>query len=394
MDILSTQYSLNDFYDILQNGFQCYLPPETMKIIQTIEKSVSVIAENAMSTYSAPNNHSVLHHHHHNNKHENTRENSNKSQGYSTNRNAGYNSRNSSSNNTKHSKNRHSEVDELSWENVRTSFKTTKIEKKEGIDKLINEIRISLNKISNKNYDTQRDLIFQHIKQLIDDSDSGGDEEEVQEQVQEQSQEKEKQKSVTEDLRKIALAVFDIASTNKFYSEMYAQLYKELMELYPVYKDILDYFISHFTDSLEEIKFVDPNLDYDIYCQYNKQNDRRKATTVFITHLLKKEIIPLSDVFSIITHLQEKTMEYVDEAERLSEIEEITELLFLFLSEGCSYFVGHVAMASLEDKWVMIVDNLKTFSKFKVKEKKSISSRAIFKYMDMVNLIDKSTKSV
>ena len=46
-------------------------------------------------------------------------------------------------------------------------FKATKIEKKEGVEKTINDIRISLNKISIKNYEQQRETIFQLIKELI-----------------------------------------------------------------------------------------------------------------------------------------------------------------------------------------------------------------------------------
>ena len=52
------------------------------------------------------------------------------------------------------------------WETAKP-FKATKIDKKEGMDKLINDIRACLNKISNKNYETQRDIIFEQIDKII-----------------------------------------------------------------------------------------------------------------------------------------------------------------------------------------------------------------------------------
>jgi hypothetical protein len=54
----------------------------------------------------------------------------------------------------------------MDWENVRVpTFVPTKIETKEGIEKQINDFRILLNKISSKNYETQRDLIFNKINE-------------------------------------------------------------------------------------------------------------------------------------------------------------------------------------------------------------------------------------
>jgi hypothetical protein len=55
-------------------------------------------------------------------------------------------------------------VDE-DWENIRKTivFKPNKIVAKEGIEKIVNDIRVALNKISVKNYETQ----MQHIYKLL-----------------------------------------------------------------------------------------------------------------------------------------------------------------------------------------------------------------------------------
>lgn len=253
---------------------------------------------------------------------------------------------------------------ELSWENIR-NFKITKIEKKEGTEKCINEIRICLNKMSNKNYDTQQPLIIQKISEMEDE----------------------------EQLLKVATAIFDIASTNKFYSEIYAKIYKELMDLYPVFQTILNDFLLQFLTSISDLKYVDPNVDYDAFCNYNKQNDKKKATAVFIIHMMKQNVILPENVLDIIHNLivkLETCMDIENQLNQLNELEEMTELVNLFLLEGY-VFLSSVFLGEKE-KWEQIILKINEFSQLKVKDKKNLSSRVIFKYMDLCSFMNKNKK--
>ena len=263
--------------------------------------------------------------------------------------------------------NRMSQKSAGSWENVRT-FKTTKIEKKEGTEKYIQDIRVCLNKISNKNYDAQRDTIMTLMRTLCADTNSGVGE--------------------SNEIRTVALGIFDIASSNQFYSEMYAQLYKECIHIYPVFYEILDNYLNTYTDSVTELVYVDPNVDYDAFCVYNKKNDVRKAMGVFMIHLMNKSVLGVSRVFSIMECLLELAFRYVDEPNRLNEIEEITEILFLLVKGGISTFCispGSSSDSDLENRWITaIYPKILLFSQFKVKEKASLSSRVLFKYMDIM----------
>lgn len=246
----------------------------------------------------------------------------------------------------------------LSWENIR-NFKVTKIEKKEGTDKIINDIRICLNKMSNKNFDIQRTAILEFLNILENNS---------------------------EDLQKVAMAIFDIASTNKFYSEMYAKIYKELLDLYPVFRNILDDFLLQFLNTVSDLKYVDPNIDYDAFCNYNKQNDKKKATAVFIIHMMKQTAILPTNVFDIIHHLILKIETNMNTENQLNELEEMTELLNLFILEGYVFLSG----LSGSVLWEKDILKIRDFSKLKVKDKLSLSSRVIFKYMDLCSFMDKN----
>ena len=229
-----------------------------------------------------------------------------------------------------------------------------------------------VNKISNKNYDVQRESIFQLIRQAIE-IDSSLDSTECQDHDQQCN------------LKKISSAIFNIASTNKFYSEIYANLYKDLIGEFPVFTVAVDGFAQQYLDSIENIVYVDQTLDYDKYCDNNKLNDKRRAMAAFIVNLMSRDIIDKSTVLNIIIRLEETVMKYIDEPNRTYEVEELTENIFVFITMSISFLIN-------VEGWDTIITNLKTCSQYKPKEHKSLSSRALFKYMDIQDFIKKNSK--
>jgi len=249
-------------------------------------------------------------------------------------------------------------IDSASWEKQK-QFQTTKIEKKEGLEKIITDVRVCLNKISNKNYEGQRDSVIVLIDQIINQEDAG----EI-------------------NLNKVANSLFDIASTNKFYSELYATLYKELTVLYPVFKDIVNDIIRQYLENVKSITTVDPNVDYDKYCDNNKINDKRKAMTAFIVNLMKQGILEKDEVSDIILKLEEMVVGYMSEPNRGDYVDEITENIFIFITMSVNELRENA-------KWEEITRNIRECSQCKSKDYPSMSSRAIFKYMDMADHIGK-----
>jgi len=251
--------------------------------------------------------------------------------------------------NYKQKYNRNSE--KTTWETLPT-FKPTVIEEKQGTEKIMNDIRICLNKISLKNYETNRNLIIDHINKL----------------------------TVITDIQKIGNNIFDIASTNTFFSEIYSKLYKELSEKWQIFKDILSDFLKSYTTNIYNIKYVDSNNDYDEFCKYNKINDARKATSVFIVNLVKHAVIPIDYLMDIIIEIQDKIFEFIKENDKLHEVEEITENIFLLVTQSKEF-------AKTNEKWEIILKNIKTMSEYKSTNFLSLSNRSIFKYMDILDNI-------
>ena len=377
-------YNLQEIYEIRKNMISYVLPLEIMQKIHAIEKEIGVkiIPERSVPSSFSSGSHSnydpsrrvasTSSSNHNNPSTFRTNRSSSSFQG-SGSGGAGAGAGGGTVGRGSHSFSKRGQPsDDLSWENVR-NFKTTKLEKKEGIDKKINDIRICLNKISAKNYDTQKETIFNHIQDCLKDED----EDESSESVRKEA------------LQKVATAIFDIASTNKFFSEIYAKLYKSLVEISPVFHEILDSFVAHFMDSLKEIKYVDPNVDYDAFCAYNKQNDKRKASAIFMIHMMKLEILKISQVVPILSNLVAKIEENMETVNRLNEVEEMTEVLFLFLQEGFT-FLFHATSERTEID--LIFSKIRMFATYKIKDKPSFSSRVIFKYMDLVSIMNKSEK--
>ena len=340
------KYGLHDYYSIMEMGNRFDLPNYLKSLLRDIDKEIIpiVVEKNPEKQYKQK------HEHHHKSK-----------------------------------KPSNSKKEDLGWENIR-NFKTTKIEKKEGKEKTFNDIRICLNKMSIKNYDTQRDTIFQLLNDLKQTDSDSENSDEIKENDKDKDKDKDKESKSQPSIQKIAESIFDIASTNMFYAEIYARFYKELIQYDPIFNDILTSLLSNYANSIKEIKYVNPDQDYEGYCMYNKKNDMRKATAVFIIHLMNQGIVAVLKVLSLIVSFQEMAIQYVEEDNRINEVEEIAEVLYLFLDKGINTF------SNCKAEWIwkfMITKHIQTFAKYKKNDKKSISSRAIFKYMDMATLIDK-----
>ena len=261
-----------------------------------------------------------------------------------------------------HGRREHREQAAMEWETLR-SFKPTKMEAKEGIEKQMNEIRILLNKISSKNYETQKNLLLEQIATLFTDTDAseGGCEND----------------EPAENRRRVSTMIFDIASTNKFLSELYADLYADIVAAWPTFGDILVGFVDRYRETLGQIHYVDPEKDYDGFCAYNKTNDLRKAMAAFIVNLMKRTLLDQESVLDLIAELQTLSRTYIDMENKTNEVDELTENIAVLVTMTKATLNQH-------ERWTTIIGPaIQDMAKRKAKEHASLSSRVVFKYMDL-----------
>jgi hypothetical protein len=257
-----------------------------------------------------------------------------------------------------------------SWETLR-SFKSTVIEKKEGIEKTIADIRSCLNKISAKNYEKNKEMIIQYINDN------------------------------PEHIMVCAQSIFDIASTNKFFSEIYAELYRELIGLFEPFQTILTDFITSYVKNIQDIKYANPEENYDKFCLYNKKNDIRKATSTFITNLVKKGVLNVNILISLIGQIESILFESIEVVDKKNEVEEIVENLYILITESFIIFKplhnsnnpfefiqgsdsSNESPRTLYENQVL--KPIREFIRYKANDKPSISTRAIFKCMDIIDM--------
>jgi hypothetical protein len=243
------------------------------------------------------------------------------------------------------------------WEEIR-NFKATEQKVAVGFENDLNNIRSLLNKLSSTNYNIQKDIIIDNIK-IITTTESESD-------------------GYSENTVKVANMIFNIASANRFLSDLYSDLYSELVKTYSIFGEILNQLSDKYQKSMMIISYIDPNVDYDKFCDYNKENELRRASAAFIMNLTKRDLISRDDTVRIITELQSLTIQLINDDNRKNEVDEITENMFILFTMGKTFLTDHALWTSEIEPFI------REFSKKKAKDYKSLSSRCIFKYMDMI----------
>jgi hypothetical protein len=252
-------------------------------------------------------------------------------------------------------------LNDSDWEALRT-FQTTIIEQKVGLDAQIDLIRSNLNKISEKSYIDIRNKIVDLLDQLISEGISN------------------------DEMMRVSKIIFEIASTNRFFSKLYADLYSDLINKYDVMKEIFTNCFDSFIELFNNVEYVDADKDYDLFCKINKDNERRKALSTFFVNLMKNEIIPVHDLKSLLCNLLNQLVNFIEEENKKNIVDELTENIALLYSKNL--FEGAL---DLDQTKYMIGDSsvLEIITKLansKVKTYPSLSNKSIFKFMDMIEM--------
>lgn len=254
------------------------------------------------------------------------------------------------------------EVSDSEWNTIR-NFKATVIEKKKGVELSIDTIRKHLNKMTAKTYDTLLLQICAEID-LLNAAEPIDDE-------------------LRAELKKIGDAIFEIASGNRFYSGMYAALYKEFMQKYTFMQLILTDKLNADVHLFNDFEYCSPDKDYDKFCNNNKTNEKRRALGLFYVNLMLQQIIPKSTIIGMIDELQTNLVDYIGKENNANIVEEMSELLFALIT------IGAPELKSVKTDWDRIIATITSISVMKAKSAPSISNKTIFKHMDMLMEINK-----
>jgi len=251
------------------------------------------------------------------------------------------------------------ELNNDDWETLR-NYQPTKIEKKEGVYAEIDNARSFLNKMTDKNYDEMKNKILEllcNIKTNYPENES-------------------------EVIFQMGENIFNIASNNRFYSKIYADLYSELIYVYQPMRDICEVSFSKFMDLFHTIEFVNSAEDYEKFCLINKDNEKRKALSCFFVNLMINGIVTKKQIMGLVIQLLNTFDSFIYQENKVNEVNEISENISFLLKKECfteeDYDVLENGMGIL--KYIELIANSKS------KNFKSLSTKSIFKFMDMVDM--------
>jgi len=334
-------YCLKDFTDISFDGFNFNLPEETIQIISNL--SLEVGSPNYVKT-------PVFR------KRENPMRSINE-QTIITQSNFSENLINNSGfKNKKRHKNMEIVNDE-DWDALR-NFQTTKIEQKNSIESNIDNIRSYLNKMTDKNYNEMKNKIIEVLNKFVSENDN-------------------------EEIKKISFTIFEIASTNRFYSKIYADLFSELIHKFESMNNIFQEGFDKFMDLFHNIEYVDASVDYDKFCKINKDNEKRKALSTFFINLMNNKIIQKEKIISIIQNLLRQVYNFITMEDKKNEVDELTENIVLLFKK---HFFSESDYNAVFVDGMNIIEIIEFLANCKVKDFKSLTNKSIFKFMDMIDM--------
>jgi len=256
------------------------------------------------------------------------------------------------------------EVSSEKWENTKP-FQTTKIEQKTGIDGEINEIRLYLNKLTDKTFLDIREKIIEKINAISFNAENS---------------------------EKMGTMLYEFCSTNKFYSRIFADIFAELASMYDWLKHIFDKNYDNIMEQYNNIKYVDSNKDYDGFCEMNKQNEKRRAITAFYVNLAINGFIKKNGVIKILINIITSIMNMINIIDKKNEVDELTEIIGILFNKELlddSYEDVNSKGDEPEEFYVLknsIIGTISSLAKKKVKDYPSLSNKAIFKYMDLIEM--------
>jgi len=327
---MTMRYTLKDFTDITFNGFDIDLPDDTLIIITELSQQVG------SPTYIKTPNFQK-------------RENILKMNGCDG---------NGSSDFKRKKKNRSIEViNDEDWETIRT-FQATKMEQKVGVEAQIDLMRSWLNKMSDKMYVEPCEKIMEILNQLIQDGTS------------------------EEDMLRVGTAIFEIASNNRFYSKLYADLYSKLIENYQIMRNIFNENLESFMELFNSVEYVDSEENYDKFCKINKDNERRKALSLFFVNLTTNKIIEEEKLLEMACTLMNKLLSFISEENKKNEVDEITENIAILYSYNKELY----CLCENKFSGLSFCEVIEKLANCKAKTHASLSNKSIFKFMDLVEM--------
>jgi hypothetical protein len=248
------------------------------------------------------------------------------------------------------------------WNNIRASSQAASAasEEKSDFDLEIENIRLQLNKLTDKNYTDILNKVCDSINKLIENNTS------------------------SEEMSKLSTIIFELATNNRFYSKIYADLYSELIARFKEINDTYEKNFNSFTELFANIEYVDANINYDKFCENNKKNEKRRSLAAFYINLMTNNVIKKTQIMQITRDLLAQIYSFISIENKKNEVDELTEIIAILYKkelyeddEGDDYE---------QINGYTINEIIERIASSKVKDYKSLTNKSLFKFMDLIEM--------
>lgn len=250
---------------------------------------------------------------------------------------------------------------------------------KEGRDKIVQQIKLTLNKLSRPNYEKLQKEIMDLLSQLFEPIvlyEPNTDEPD------------EESAAVEEDTELFHKTITDIyyilsKTTDVKMSEVYAELCASLIreQAHPLWKSVLQEQIEQYCLQLQAIEAIDPDTDNDAFCLYTKRITDNRGKAVFLLQLTKLDVIPTETLMDL---LQKRLLGPIHDCvfstieNRKIFVDEWTEHVSLFVNLGKNFLKEKEA-----EKWDAVTKQIQLLGQVVIKEHPNMTSRSKFKFKDL-----------
>jgi hypothetical protein len=185
-------------------------------------------------------------------------------------------------------------------------------------------------------------------------------------------------------MNKVSSILFDIASTNLYFSKIYADLYADLINRFPSMRTVFEKSIHDYIELFDVIEFVDPAKDYDEFCRINKNNEKRKALSSFFVNLMKQNIIEKNTIIGLLRNLTAQLYNYISQENKKNEVDELTENIAILYEKQLFEGMDDDDFDYEEIDGYTIPEIIEKIANSKTKNYNSLTNKAVFKFMDLL----------
>lgn len=230
------------------------------------------------------------------------------------------------------------------WQLIR-SFQSTKIEHNTGIQAEMDQLRLMLNKLTDKTFLDLREKILAKLQSIH------------------------AQYALSADLVVVSDMLFQVCSSNKFYSKVFADMFAEMASMHEWIMKSFHVQYDQIMQLYRSVEYVDADVNYDGFCDMNKENEKRRAVTLFYVHLSSNGFIGKAGLLHVLKQLMFLVTNWITLPNKKNEVDELSELIALLFQQD---------IPDQEIKGMVV-----HLSRQKTKDYISLSNKCLFKFMDL-----------